>query len=739
MILPEEDGSCFRIAVVGAGPVGLSFAIATSDLLRRSEPSLPFFIDVFERRIVRANPTAPFVWQDVNRPDRPETERNARRQQVVTIQSTVFAALPPVIQESIEPRAEKVWPLTDDSPKELGHPLNVRIRDIEDVLLAVAQDTPNVRVHLSAGPSAFSDESAAAIRAVAGRVHMLVGADGRGSHVFETFKKPTHGVLGFRRENLDVAGDEVLGVLVRQPPAESEQAALDRQRLAVITTLVQSRYLLNARETKEGRVGFLNMRLATSEARYAHGGGGPDGTGQACNQAVPCRLWSMHNPAGDNTGVNCVASCSHGGVFYPSAKDAPPEAAAVLERLLDGAALYGIPRSALTDIVRFRLDVTEQTRFILAAPPSPLNSPSAVMPKFGTWKRPLVSLVGDAAIPVHFWPGRGLNTGLRCAIALAIKTVEAAVLAHREDKYERIEYSLVVNWSDYMNDMSQREQCERSVGALRHEPRGPRSAHADTLRSIERSVKDVLNEVIDYDPAALLAEAAVDAAERLGRRYLFKAGGEPDDVRRVLLDCISNLKNEKTLDILWKGGRAHPPAIAIDADRELSVYEALQKFGLVKNDTNGGQPTLDSDVLVNDFCEFIRPSRYSQTPKWIFKYRGAGAAAAEAAAMEADASGGVTDVAGSSADAVPTGAEKDEASCCQDSTEAEGMEADASGGITDAAGSSADAVLTGEASRCQGSTEAEGTEARASGRADFVRYYLTDLAFRAIVRLHTFR
>mmetsp|Transcript_25973 Transcript_25973/g.64906 ORF Transcript_25973/g.64906 Transcript_25973/m.64906 type:complete len:660 (-) Transcript_25973:627-2606(-) len=636
MILPEEDGSCFRIAVVGAGPVGLSFAIATSDLLRRSEPSLPFFIDVFERRIVRANPTAPFVWQDVNRPDRPETERNARRQQVVTIQSTVFAALPPVIQESIEPRAEKVWPLTDDSPKELGHPLNVRIRDIEDVLLAVAQDTPNVRVHLSAGPSAFSDESAAAIRAVAGRVHMLVGADGRGSHVFETFKKPTHGVLGFRRENLDVAGDEVLGVLVRQPPAESEEAARDRQRLAVITTLVQSRYLLNAREIpREGRVGFLNMRLATSEARYAHGGGGPDGTGQACNQAVPCRLWSMHNPAGDNTGVNCVASCSHGGVFYPSAKDAPPEAAAVLERLLDGAALYGIPRSALTDIVRFRLDVTEQTRFILAAPPSPLNSPSAVMPKFGTWKRPLVSLVGDAAIPVHFWPGRGLNTGLRCAIALAITTVEAAVRAFRRNPSGDIEGPLQ-KWSSYMKDMSQREQYERSVGAQQHAPRGTRSAHAATLGSSERSVVDVFDEVIanSNSPGARLAEEAVKVAKLLGdKRYKFEAGGKPDDVRHVLLDCISKLKNRVTLSLLWEGGRAHPPAISIDADHELSVYEALLKIRLVENSNDGKPPTLVSTVLVNNFCEFLCFPRPFKTPKWIFKYLGASAAAAEEATI----------------------------------------------------------------------------------------------------------
>src|SRR5262249_57256862 len=66
-------------------------------------------------------------------------EGNARRQQVVTIQSRQFLKLPPYVQEGlfVPGHYTEMWPKGPDSIEDLG-PRNIRIAYVEDQLLALA-------------------------------------------------------------------------------------------------------------------------------------------------------------------------------------------------------------------------------------------------------------------------------------------------------------------------------------------------------------------------------------------------------------------------------------------------------------------------------------------------------------------------------------------------------------------------------------------------------------------------
>ncbi len=73
-----------------------------------------------------------------------------------------------------------------------------------------------------------------------------------------------------------------------------------------------------------------------------------------------------------------------------------------------GAELFGVAEENLTAVTCFRLDMVQRPRFT-----AQLFAPTATTP--GTYG----FLLGDAANAIHFWPGRGLNSGLASAISLA--------------------------------------------------------------------------------------------------------------------------------------------------------------------------------------------------------------------------------------------------------------------------------------------------------------------------------
>jgi 2-polyprenyl-6-methoxyphenol hydroxylase-like FAD-dependent oxidoreductase len=128
---------------------------------------------------------------------------------------------------------------------------------------------------------------------------------------------------------------------------------------AVLLTAAQNRYLLNTHR----KTGFLNMRLSRDEAAEI------PGLGQTADEALP----------GD-----AVRSSK----LWPA--------------ISEGLKLFGIDEQCLLSVRAFRCSLAHRPRFVAEV-------------ARGTWG----CLLGDAANSLHFWPGRGLNTGLKSALSLA--------------------------------------------------------------------------------------------------------------------------------------------------------------------------------------------------------------------------------------------------------------------------------------------------------------------------------
>lgn len=128
---------------------------------------------------------------------------------------------------------------------------------------------------------------------------------------------------------------------------------------AVLLTAAQNRYLLNTHR----RAGFLNMRLSRDEAAEL------PGLGQTADETLP---------------ADAVRSSR----LWPA--------------ISEGLKLFGIDEQCLLSIRSFRCSLVHRPRFVAEV-------------ARGTWG----CLLGDAANALHFWPGRGLNTGLKSALSLA--------------------------------------------------------------------------------------------------------------------------------------------------------------------------------------------------------------------------------------------------------------------------------------------------------------------------------
>ena len=77
-------------------------------------------------------------------------------------------------------------------------------------------------------------------------------------------------------------------------------------------------------------------------------------------------------------------------------------------RVEEGLRLFGVAEENLTAVTCFRLDMVQRPRFTAQLFPRTSTTPGT----FGF-------LLGDAANAIHFWPGRGLNSGLASALSLA--------------------------------------------------------------------------------------------------------------------------------------------------------------------------------------------------------------------------------------------------------------------------------------------------------------------------------
>jgi hypothetical protein len=354
-----------RVTVTGGGPVGLSFALLLEHLMG---PRVA--VRVYDGRWQQDGDR--IVWRT------PE-QGNVRRQQVVTIQSRQYLKLPPEVQERLfVPGAyTEMWPKGPDSIQDLG-PRNVRIAYVEDQLLAIANERPE-RIALI--PERFDPEQAQG--ELAGQ-HVLAICEGSRSRTLEYFAGK-FGACDTSMYAIDgrQVQDLVLGLRVKSGLPDP---------MAVLLTVAQNRFLLNSLHGE----GFLNMRLTDEEAKDAVGVDPVRQVFTECIQSSPC-LMELRG----NREFYCAG---HQALFLPALVRGSP----LWARVQEGLQLFGVPPENLTAVTGFRLDMVQRPRFTAQLYPGTATAPGT----FGF-------LLGDAANAIHFWPGRGLNSGLASVISLA--------------------------------------------------------------------------------------------------------------------------------------------------------------------------------------------------------------------------------------------------------------------------------------------------------------------------------
>jgi hypothetical protein len=361
----EGQTSALGVTITGGGPVGLAFALLLEHLMG---PGVK--VRIYDGRWTSDG--GRIVWKN-------PAQGNIRRQQVVTIQSRQYLKLPPEVQERLfTPGAyTEMWPKGPDSIQDFG-PRNIRIVYVEDQLLALANEKPD-RIQLI--PEVFD---AASARDEIASQHVLAICEGSRSRTVEHFAAK-FGVGDPSMYSLDgqQVQDMVLGLRVK---------SLLPDPMAVLLTVTQNRYLLNSLRGE----GFLNMRLTDAEAKEAVGIDPVRQVFTECIQSGPCLL--ERNPGGD---FSCAI---HDALFLPALL----KGSAFWRRVEEGLQLFGIPPENLTAVTGFRLDMVQRQRFTTQLNPRTATTPGT----FGF-------LLGDAANAIHFWPGRGLNSGLASAISLA--------------------------------------------------------------------------------------------------------------------------------------------------------------------------------------------------------------------------------------------------------------------------------------------------------------------------------
>ncbi|WP_406304333.1 FHA domain-containing protein [Streptomyces sp. NBC_00885] len=358
------DPGILRVTITGGGPVGLAFALALEEMLHGRVA-----ITIHDGRWTRND--SGVVWKS-------EAQGNVRRQQVVTVQSRQYLALSREVQSALfdEGAYSEMWPVGPDSV-DGRPPRNIRIAYIEDRLLELA----NKRAAIRLVPKRFDPEEQ---HNRLSQEHILVICEGGRSRTREHFADRFGGadasIYSLDGEHLQ---DVVLGLRVKSKLSDP---------MSVLLTVSQNRFLLNSLRGE----GFLNMRLTREEAKNVIGIDPVRQVFEECIAARPC-LMSREE---DNE-FRCP---THGTLFLPALLRSSP----LWKEIRQGLNLFGVAEDDLSAITSFRLDMVQRPRFT-----AQLSRPTATSP--GTYGL----LLGDAANAIHFWPGRGLNSGLASATSLA--------------------------------------------------------------------------------------------------------------------------------------------------------------------------------------------------------------------------------------------------------------------------------------------------------------------------------
>jgi len=414
-LLTGLAGEQLKWVVVGAGPVGLVLAMSMAvSMLLQGQDATVARINVYETRWIEWS-QAEAKWR-----------RNGRRarDQVVTLHDAVVNSLAPQVRFAFH--GEKV---SLDSR-------NVPVAEIEERLLEKAQQAPfckYIRIH-KVEPS--RDEQAHAKWIDALNANVVVAADGAGSMCRRAFP---HAFISPNTEGANIEARQIrfcettddfeeadfaLGIALK-PDARPPQS----QSMNVVLTLAQNVYLLNS---QEGSGGFLNIRITKEEYDEIFNATGQKG----CTFGSPIRLFKEED-------LRLIT-------------DGEPNEIAVKlpwlrRRIEEGLKLFGMQLDHMQCITDVQLRPAYTENFYHVLPKS--NTTGA---------RKVLLLAGDAAISHHFWPGRGLNTGLKSAVAIVKMWQKNETLGEG-----------VRTYNAFMDQLRQREMQGRSASKMRKEVRLP--------------------------------------------------------------------------------------------------------------------------------------------------------------------------------------------------------------------------------------------------------------------------
>lgn len=434
-------------------------------------------VHIYEQRWVQINgPHGPYT-------DYPPTAK--RRDQVVTLQDSVTALLSKASYEALfAGRPEKVWPGS----------ANIQIRKVEDRLLQRCQaEEFRGLIHLHAEGVKKEDLSKV------GDFHVLLGTDGAASWVRKSYFE------GYEKERgrsfaLGLAFDRPAGLPWSQP-------------LNMFLTLGQTRYLLNA-SNFDGR-GYLNMQLTEEEWHKM--------------VSIDGQPVTFGNPG-------CLRGAD-GKVPYGFKESQVFEPSEHRDSLLwksieDGLTLFGFKENEVINIVRIPIVVQAVREGVQHLPPTDLQAIS----------RPhaLVAVAGDAAMTVHFWPGRGLNSGIKSGIALGDEIVHAL----NNGRFIGLPLVAMKEYNDFIQKLQGREHDKRSIPIL-NQSGSPEML--GWLLSKAQSVPD--NVAIDW-----LVGAMLQIADRLQLRpdWPFEPIGSVEAQLRIVLRQLSSLTlGEMAVSFPW--------------------------------------------------------------------------------------------------------------------------------------------------------------------------------------------
>ncbi|MBG0850443.1 FHA domain-containing protein [Streptomyces spinoverrucosus] len=517
--LPRADASAnpgvLRVTVTGGGPVGLAFAL----LLENALPGR-VAITVYDGRWTRNGSTV--VWKG-------EDQGNVRRQQVVTVQSRQYLALTEEMQSTLFDVGgySEMWPLGPDSV-DGRPPRNIRIAYIEDKLLELA----NTKSAIHLVPKRFD---ASEQQHLLSQEHVLVVCEGGRSrtreHFGDRFGTADSSIYSLNGEHLQ---DVVLGLRVKSQLPDP---------MSVLLTVAQNRFLLNSLRGE----GFLNMRLTRKEARNVIGIDPVRQVFEECIAARPC-LMSRHE---DNEFV-CP---THGTLFLPALLRSSP----LWKQIQEGLRLFGVPEDDLSAITSFRLDMVQRPRFT-----AQLTRPTATSP--GTYG----FLLGDAANAIHFWPGRGLNSGLASAVSLS-------------RSLSRVWQGRPLRDADFI-----RHEAAMSMLQYRHKSRAWNAMVTTDERGVTRAIKDIIADSVEGDrgvaePAAERSDLDVllDRMGSIRERLAPRLPGMPSDeelrshLSMLAPSTLRTLQESGAWDTLIVGGEEADIDIFYQSDAPVFVARPI--------------------------------------------------------------------------------------------------------------------------------------------------------------------